>query len=66
MEKMIIIQFSFIFKKQLTRNLNDFCSFLSTVEQTADGKKTGFKFFLKNMLAIQFPYMKIVCQTFSS
>ena len=44
MEKMIIIQFSYIFKKQLKNKLKDFCGFLSTAEQTAD-RKNGFNFF---------------------
>ena len=54
MDKKLVTQFSYIFEKQ-QKKINHFCGFLRTVEQSGD-KKTDLNFFLKKMLAIQFPY----------
>ena len=48
------------FRKTIEKSLNPFCGFLKTVEQTGDKKKLNSNIFLKKMLSIQFPSMKIV------
>ena len=39
MEKMLVIQFSYIFEKQKKKKSNHFCGFLRTTEQTRGKKK---------------------------
>ena len=57
---MLIIQFSYNFKKSLKKNQTSFCGNLNQIKQSGDEKKTIFLFFWKKMVIIQFPFMKIV------